>query len=473
VSDERPVTDLAAAPTDVTLSALGQTAEHERARKTHPTLALVWAAGKPLPPVAVFPAREPSLDIGRGVEGDGDICVLQDRRMSRHHARLTWDAARGELWLEDKSRRGTSRNGEPVDTAQLQDGDVVRMGDSFFVARWEARSALDASVPGVIGTSPAIRYLRSQLALVAPTTAWVLLLGETGTGKEVAARALHGASERAGPFVAVNCSAIPESLAESQLFGHKKGAFTGADDDHAGYFEQADGGTLFLDELGELSPTLQPKLLRALDERRITRLGETKPRDVDVRVVAATNRDLGADIDAGTFRSDLFARLADITLRLPPLRERAEDVVALLLHALQATADRLAPDLVQLLLSHPWPYNVRELFKVATELKVRGRDEDFLRAHLLADRLGVDAAPQPRVELRKAEEKTPARGASPFSVEEDTERAPRPPVTKGVLEEMMRRHKGNVTEVAREAGRSRKQVYRWLERFGVDAERYR
>ena len=226
--------------------------------------------------------------------------------------------------------------------------------------------------PVLVGSSPAMGRILQVLARVAPTPSTVLLTGESGTGKEVAARVLHWASPRRNqPFVAVNCAAIPEHLLESELFGHERGAFTGAVARRVGRFERADGGTLFLDEIGDMSLVLQAKILRALEERRLERVGGEEPVSVDVRIVAATNQDLGHRIEAGEFREDLYYRLAVVELSLPPLRARGSDIRELALHFAEHFAGRygrrisgITAEALRRLESHPWPGNVRELRNV-------------------------------------------------------------------------------------------------------------
>jgi two-component system response regulator HydG len=238
--------------------------------------------------------------------------------------------------------------------------------------------ARDAGPLGLVGESEALGRLREQLRKVAATDADVLVLGESGTGKELAARALHAASRRAeAPFVPVSCAALPEGLLESELFGHERGAFTGAVRRKIGRFELAHGGTLFLDEVGELPPAVQVKLLRALQERSFERVGGEEPIEVDVRLVSATNRDLPARIRAGAFREDLYYRLAVVPLSLPPLRERAGDVRRLAAHFLEKHGARLGRRLagfdegaLALLDRHPWPGNVRELENVVQQAMV-------------------------------------------------------------------------------------------------------
>jgi two-component system NtrC family response regulator len=228
----------------------------------------------------------------------------------------------------------------------------------------------------LVGRSAAMRKLFDRVERLAPTDATILLGGESGTGKELAARALHQLSARRDrPFVAVNCSAIPEGLIESEFFGVERGAYTGADRSRPGRFESADGGTLFLDEIGELPPPLQPKLLRVLQDGRVARVGSARETTVDVRVVAATNRDLAAEVAAGRFRQDLYYRLNVVPLTLPPLRERREDLPMLVDHFAARAARRHAlrvprfpPTVLRRLIEHSWPGNVRELANVVERL---------------------------------------------------------------------------------------------------------
>jgi transcriptional regulator with PAS, ATPase and Fis domain len=229
--------------------------------------------------------------------------------------------------------------------------------------------ALEAPLPGVVGQSQVMREVYRLTRLVAPTRASVLLVGETGTGKELIARAVHDFSQRAdGPYVRVNCGALTESLLESELFGHVKGAFTGAVENKAGRFEAAHQGTIFLDEISSMTPKLQVKLLRVLQEREFERVGESKTNRVDVRVVAATNQLLEEEVEAGRFREDLYYRLNVVPIFLPPLRERKEDIPALTALFLEryAVENRkhfrgITAGAMKLLLEHDWPGNVREL----------------------------------------------------------------------------------------------------------------
>lgn len=244
----------------------------------------------------------------------------------------------------------------------------------------------------LIGTAPSMQKLYRQIERLAPTDATVLISGESGTGKELVARALHKLSPRDGAFVAVNCAAIPDGLIEAEFFGAERGAYTGANASRAGYFEQAHGGTLFLDELGELPLALQPKLLRVLQEGRLTRVGGRGEIALDVRVLAATNRDLKRDMADGRFREDLYYRLAVVTLQLPPLRERREDIPMLVDELARRAAARhrlpAAPfprAVLRTLMDRPWPGNVRELAHSIERLLLLGDDGDVDEADLPSD----------------------------------------------------------------------------------------
>lgn len=238
-------------------------------------------------------------------------------------------------------------------------------------------------IENVVGESEAMRRVLDMAERVAETDVTVLLTGESGTGKEMIARGIHLASPRAnGPFVAINCAAIPESLIESELFGHRKGSFTGATSDATGTVEAASGGTLFLDEIGSMPLGLQPKLLRVLEQREVVRLGESSPRAIDVRVIAASNRDLGAMVGMHEFREDLYFRLAVVPIELPPLRNRREDIPLLAAHLLAQSLERhrrsgirLDRSVIEALASHDWPGNVRELANVIERMVVLARTE--------------------------------------------------------------------------------------------------
>ncbi len=251
----------------------------------------------------------------------------------------------------------------------------------------------------LIGSSPCFEQVRAQIDAVAKTDATVLVLGESGVGKELVARAIHEKSGRAaGPLVKVNCASVPRELFESEFFGHVRGSFTGAHRDRVGRFQLADGGTLFLDEIGEIPLELQGKLLRALQEREVERVGDTKSQKVDVRVVAATHRDLKAAVDAGTFRADLYYRLSVFPLKLPPLRERKDDIVPLFEHFVAKTCQKhgrpfvpLSNDVARMLESYTWPGNVRELENVAERALILSPDGVLRLDAALPELAGAEA----------------------------------------------------------------------------------
>ncbi|WP_437674190.1 sigma 54-interacting transcriptional regulator [Sorangium sp. So ce131] len=444
-------------------------------------LRLVYSREGVLRPPAVFTPSRGATQMGRDVRSG--IPLPRDGRASRLHATLHADALGRLRVVDEKSRNGTHVNGRRVEEALLQDGDVLSIGDSYFVVRAEAERQADAPVPSLLGDAPSIHALRAAIHRVGPTAVTVLLLAESGCGKEVVARAVHDASRRRGPFVAVNCSAIPEGLAESQLFGHLANAFSGAVA-RPGLFRAAEGGTLFLDEVGDLPQAVQPKLLRVLQDRMVLPLGATAPVACDVRIVAATNRDLKVDVAAHRFRGDLFARLSEFPLGIPPLRERREDILPLLEHALGAPRPRISAALAEALLLHPWPFNVRELFALAAQLRIRGGDAEVLDLDLVADRLEPapgHAAAAPQDEAAAAPRATaggrpaPADRRPPAEEEEDRSDADErePPPGREQLEELLRAHRGVVADIARTMRRSRKQIYRWISHHGLDVQRFR
>ncbi len=445
--DSRPV----AAKSKSTLDAAPQRGGETRAR---PVLRVLYGPAGLAPADAAFPLGVGHHPLGR--EGEG--IVLDDPRVSRTHATVHVASRSFKTRIADEdSRHGTWVNGDRVDERWLDDGDVIRLGDTFLIVRFQSGDEEDAPAPGLLGISPAIARLRHAVALVAPHDVTVMIRGPSGTGKEVVARAIHEGSGRGGAFVAVNCAAIPEHLAESQLFGHVAGAFTGARGDHVGFFRAAEGGTVLLDEIGDMPLELQPKLLRALESRSVIPVGGTTPLPFDARILVATHRDLEALIEEGGFRGDLYARLAHFQLDVPPLSVRREDVLPLLVHAIGA-ASVLDPELIAALLRHRWPYNVRELLAVASELKVRGAGCEVLELELVRHRLGLDAA------------STPATSASHGS-EDDRERAA--PPTREEMERIVAEHRGNVRAISRATGRSRMQVYRWVEQYGIDLAAFR
>jgi len=328
-----------------------------------------------------------SLSIGRDesaalrVDGSGT---------SRQHAELY---RQGPLYvLRDLgSTNGTWLNGQRIEHAPVAAGHVIRVGDwvGLFVLTREDWSPFAELLPGLFGGAR-LGDLIAPLKHAARSDLPVLLVGETGTGKERLARATHQLSGRAGPFFAVNCAALPEQLAEAELFGYRRGSFTGADRASPGYFRAAHGGTLFLDETPELSPTLQAKLLRVLEDGQVLGLGESVPTKVDVRIVSASQRPLNELVSAGKFRQDLAARLRGLDLRIPPLEERRSDVAHLFAQFINRLSGGRPPAvearLVEALCLHEWPENVRELELLTRRLlAVHGHEPTLRRQHLPAE----------------------------------------------------------------------------------------
>jgi DNA-binding NtrC family response regulator len=316
--------------------------------------------------------RALSLEREEAVVGSAESADLRltDPAVSRSHFALR---AVAEGWrLDDlESTNGTFLDGRRVVSAFLKPGDAVEAGRSR-IRLEETRKRVELALSAheafgkLIGRSAVAKRLFALLEQVAPEASTVLLTGETGTGKDTAAEALHEASPRAGgPFVAVDCGAIPAGLVESELFGHERGSFTGATEKRIGALAEANGGTLFLDEIGELPRPLQPKLLRAIEEREVRPVGASKPVKIDVRIIAATNRDLRLEVNRGLFREDLFYRLNVISIRVPALRERVEDIPLLAEHfrrQLSGDGGGMLPQAtLDALSAAPWPGNVREL----------------------------------------------------------------------------------------------------------------
>ncbi|MBI4819261.1 MAG: sigma 54-dependent Fis family transcriptional regulator [Deltaproteobacteria bacterium] len=301
----------------------------------------------------------------------GNDLVLTDPTVSRYHAELVRRADR--IWVLDHgSTNLTSLGAVVIERAAVPPGTILRLGRTSLRIEDADPIALELSgsdrLAGLRGRSVEMRRLMAKIEKVSESDASVLVIGETGTGKEVIAHAVHTLSPRRdAPFEAVDCGTLLPTLIASELFGHERGAFTGADSQHIGAFERADGGTIFLDEIGELPKELQTALLGALERRSFRRLGGQKPISVDVRVVSATNRDLRREVNTGAFRSDLYFRLAVVSLEVPPLRERPGDVPLLVEHFLReagysgSIGELFPPEVMDALRAHAWPGNVREL----------------------------------------------------------------------------------------------------------------
>jgi len=407
------------------------------------------------PPLRLSLAPVSEVEIGRGPEravriADARLRLdLPDRWTSRLHMRF---ARAGEDWaVEDAgSKNGTLVNGRRVERAALVDGDFVECGGTFLVLRRAEGPIADlqihADLPEALRTlSPALERALDVLRKMAPSSAPVLVRGESGTGKEVMASAIHALSGREGPLVAVNCGAIPSTLIESELFGSRRGAFSGAED-RPGLVRSAEGGTLFLDEIAELTTASQAALLRVLQEREVLPLGTGKPIVVDVRVVAATNQPLEKLVDAGRFRRDLYARLRGYELHLPPLRARLEDLgslVATLIKRLEpeGPSRRLSRAAARALFRHLWPFHIREL-------------EQVLRMALAL------AAARPEIGLDDL------RLTSPEAEKGRRVMAPGAD-SRERLVALLDKHGGNVSAVARELSTSRSQVERLLARHAL------
>ena len=430
------------------------------------------------------------LVIGGAPECD---LVLDDGFTSACHAVL--ERREGRWWLTDLgSTNGTFIGGARIQCAELLPGVPASIGQNE-LKLLPGEGALSASPPeafeGLVGASVPMKEVFAVIRRIAPSDATVLITGESGTGKELAARAIHRLSHRAsGPFIPVNCGALSEALVESELFGHEKGAFTGADRMRKGAFEEAAGGTLFLDEIGELPLTLQAKLLRALELFEIKRVGASRPQKVDLRVVCATNRDLRRDAAAGRFREDLFWRLSAITVALPPLRERGrEDIRLLAAHfARSLSAGRgasvLSPDALDALAAHPWPGNVRELKNCIVRTLLLRDSEVITRRGIRLEcgppALSGDSAPSaasaPLVRPKALLPSAPS-GILPETVSEggplDIEGRTFSELEDEIFIRTCRRLGFCVSAVARELGQSRGAVYRRLRRLGLERPRAR
>jgi transcriptional regulator with PAS, ATPase and Fis domain len=413
------------------------------------------------------PARGATVRVeGSGARvGTAPACrlVLPDRAVSRVHCELVVQSNR--IVVRDLgSTNGTYVGDIQITEAAVPPGTVVRCGASAFRIDCADEPGFVAisdrtSFGELVGSSLEMRQVYAVLERVAPTDATVLVQGETGTGKDVVARTIHAASPRSeGPFIPIDCGAIPEQLFESELFGHVRGAFTGAHSDRAGAFEEAHRGTLFLDEIGEMPVALQSKLLRAIESRCIRRVGAARETPVDVRIVCATSRRLAQMVNEGTFREDLYYRLAVVELAMPPLRARRGDIPELANHLyakLTGTNDSLAPELLARFASRPWPGNVRELRNAIERSVALGqarpgpsRPEE---APLAALPVGIETIVPLHLPMKEA------KHAWVNGFESIYVRA------------MLARTDGNVTRAAHEAGISRRFMQRLIARLGIRA----
>ena len=391
-----------------------------------------------------------------GTASDNDL-VLTDPAVSRHHCEIRVEHE--HAWLQDsESTNGTVLNGVRVKLARVEPGMRIQIGETTLqlvvgAERVQIPISTRSELAGLVGKSLAMRELYATLERAAPTDASVLLHGETGTGKELAAEAIHLASKRSdGPFVIVDCGAIPPTLFESELFGHKRGSFTGAVSDRIGLLQQASGGTVFLDEIGELAPELQPKLLRALERRHVRPVGGSGNVDIDVRVVAASHRNLVEEVNKGTFREDLYFRLAVVRVSLPPLRARREDIPMLIrLFVSRLAPDRMGdvPTLVAALEHRSFTGNVRELRNAVEEHLILGHSAPFLGGSPVADA----SSGLPDAVFSRDYKEASEMAARAFQ--------------KEYVTRLLRRTDGNVSEAARAAGMSRRYLQTIMSRLGI------
>jgi two-component system, NtrC family, response regulator GlrR len=411
--------------------------------------------------------------------------VVAEPTVSRVHAEF--DVRDDGLWVRDLgSRNGTFVEGLQVTGARVPDKGKLRLGSTELTVDYdpERKRAVEVwpseTFGKLVGTSMAMRELFATLARVTPMDASVLIHGETGTGKELVARAIHDASPRANkPFMVVDCAALPENLLDAELFGHAKGAFTGAVGMRTGAIESADGGTVFLDEIGELPISMQPKLLRVIESRTVRRVGESTYRPVDVRFISATHRDLLRMVSAGEFREDLYFRLAVIPIEVPPLRDRKEDIELLVNHFFRSGGGtgQADPQLMRELVARPWRGNVRELRNFVDRARALGATEALAMSRMANRDDAAVAAPSalprppsvPRPTTPSVSQMPPATGTfkpdDPSMFEQaykDFREAWIDAGEKEFVRRLLLRHNRNVAAAAREADVDRTYIYRLI-----------
>lgn len=402
---------------------------------------------------------------------------VPDPWMSSRHARIHRQGARF-MFTDERSTNGSVINGVPTASAELADGDIIELGQTFFLFRAGLKTteaepdvldAMDIDAPiGMMSLIPELSKQFTDLAQIIKSETPVIIVGPSGTGKEVIARAAHSLSQRSGRFVAVNCGGLPKTAVENELFGHKKGAFSGANEDRDGLIMAANGGTLFLDEVSDLPVTSQAALLRVLQEREVTPVGANTPIPVDFRLICSTHRDVERLVMRGGFREDLYARIFGFMLQLPTLRERMEDLgllIGTLLEELRAGFERvsLSAEAARALLAYHWPRNIRELrTSLQAALALSGSSHIEL-THLMAP-------VRKSLESPSGADAPPARGlAAGMAGQLSDEQAER----RHQIIELLRVHQGNISAVARAMGKVRSQVQRWIKRYGIDPESYR
>jgi DNA-binding NtrC family response regulator len=440
-------------------------------------------------------------EVSIGAMDDNDI-VLPEDAVSRYHCKIIQDDT-GYVLVDLESTNGTFINGVRIREGYLRPGCTVEVGQRKLMfnaseERVEIEPSADTQCGDLIGQNAQMREIYAIIEKIAPTATTVVIEGETGTGKEVVAQSIHKLSRRAdGPLIIFDCGAVPPNLIESELFGHEKGSFTGAVMTRQGLFEMADGGTLFLDEMGELPLDLQPKLLRCLEQREVRRVGGAKASKVDVRIIAATNRNLEEEVRAGRFRQDLFYRLSVVRLQLPSLRERPDDIPLLITHFLQnqkynrkpdgnVRVTGIAPEAMRALQSYQWPGNVRELVNVV-ERAVSFSESSMISIPDLPEHVrdARIAAPPPEVAARRPQVAPAQPDQGAYGPSYDA----RPPhelvsgeVTfkdakerwvaafeRDYIVNLLKNHDGNISHAAREADIDRKYFRKLMRKYDIDA----
>jgi transcriptional regulator with PAS, ATPase and Fis domain len=408
--------------------------------------------GKADEPVREYKIDLPHVKIG---SDESNSLVVDDPHVSRFHCEIR-QTQEGFVIKDLDSTNGTVIEGLAVKEAVLRSGAQLALGKTrlrFLAddAEVEIPASERTSFGDVVGNSSRMREIFGVLERIAPTDLTVTLIGETGTGKDVIARSIHKSSKREkGPFVVFDCGAVASNLIESELFGHEKGAFTGAVADRAGAFERAAGGTLFLDEIGELALDLQPKLLRAIEHRAVRRVGGNEELEVDVRLIAATNRNLEADVRDGKFREDLFFRLSVVTLEIPPLRHRGDDLPELvrsILGQLGKGNVTVAPETLRVLESYDWPGNVRELRNVIESASAVCDDPILEPRHLLFFR--------PRTKREPSMPSLPLAGKTLESIE------------KTAIQQTLEKCEGNKTQAAKALGIAPSTLYEKIKKYSL------
>jgi DNA-binding NtrC family response regulator len=461
-----------------------------------PGLALIYSRLHPHLPSAL-PFAAPLITLGR--ESDNTLSV-PEAAVSRYHARIE-RRPDGAHWVVDThSTNGTFVNGRRVREQALMQHDVLRIGDTLFryvdqgiygygayridgTIVQQARPFHHGVTQALLVGGYQMDAVIDRIAKVATSSIAVVVTGESGTGKELVAREIHRLSGRRGAFQAINCAALPANLIESELFGYRRGAFSGASSDKAGLVRAAHGGTLFLDEVGDMPLEAQAKLLRVLQEKEVLPLGATTAERVDVRVVCATHRDLEAQVSLGQFRGDLLARLRELSVRLPPLRERREDLYPLVLHFLSRLGkpeQQVSFAFMLAIAHHDWPYNVRELesaVRVAVTLSTGGTLDvphlpENVRRALEGHGTPADTVPNLPVPQAAVTYRGPSFGSPDAGTMRPAERSGSAP-SEIELRELLVRHRGNIAAVGRELGKERMQVHRWLRRYNIDISDYR